>query len=138
MSEELIDNSEGCGGAKNSRRRVLFAALASLLALLSLVALPASGQHYVGLKGGAGSASGRFHPLPDKSGMILGKPTAGLVWKYFSAQQVVGGFSVELEYQARGYRLFDGDVISGETSYTTFTRTVNSITMPMVWHPHLT
>lgn len=108
------------------------------IALALMGALSASGQHYVGVKGGYGAAYGRFHPKPDKSGLTWGKYTGGVMWKYYSDQQVIGGVSVELEYQMRGYNLLDGvGEISDQTKYTAQTRTVNSITMPLIWQPHL-
>jgi hypothetical protein len=70
--------------------------------------------------------------------MMLGKSTAGFVWKYFSPQQVVGGVSAELEFQQRGYRLFYGTgVLTGTGDYYETMRTVNSITLPVMWQPHL-
>ena len=108
------------------------------IAFLLFGALPAFGQHYIGVKGGYGAARGRFYPLPDKSGLMWNKYTAGVVWKYFSPQQIVGGVSAELEFQMRGYSMFFGSgEISNETSYTSRTRTVSSITLPLIWQPHL-
>ncbi len=107
-------------------------------------------QHYVGLKAGYGAAHGRIYPSPDKSGLAWGKTTAGLVWKYFSPQQVVGGVSAELEFQQRGYTMYDArvmfddarfqngnQIISDTTSYRVNTRTVSSVTVPLIWQPHL-
>lgn len=102
-------------------------------------------QHYIGAKAGYGGAMGRLFSIYGKteSAMVWNKYTAGVMWKYYSAQPVVGGVSVELEYQQRGYRIFDGGdiyrpaVISDTTSYRSRTRTVNSITLPLIWQPHL-
>jgi hypothetical protein len=103
-----------------------------------LGALSASGQHYVGVKAGYGAAHGRFYPQPARSGLEWGKSTAGLVWKYFSPQQVVGGVSAELEFQQRAYNLLNGDgAITGTDDYYGTMRTVNSITLPILWQPHL-
>ena len=121
---------------KSSRRRMfLFIALATF----SIFSFQFSiAQHYVGLKAGYGAAHGRFYPQPDKSGLMWGKTTAGLVWKYFSPQQVVGGFSAELEFQQRAFNLLRGKgVITGDEDYDGTMRTVNSITMPIMWQPHL-
>lgn len=105
----------------------------------------ATAQHYIGAKGGYGAAYGRVYSIwgTAESSMLWNKPTFGVVWKYFSSQQVVGGFSAELEYQARGYRIYDQGVlssppvISDTTTYRAKTRTVSSITMPLIWQPHL-
>jgi hypothetical protein len=112
-----------------------------MLALLSESG--ASAQHYIGIKAGYGGAMGRFHLAPSKSGLMLGRYTGGVAWKYYTDKPVVGGVGAELEYQMRGYRLFDGDrygapgIISDSTSYYITTRTVSTITLPLVWQPHL-
>ena len=110
----------------------------TILAVAAAVALslPASAQHYIGAKAGYGAASGRFYPKYEAS-MTWGKYTGGVMWKYYSAQQVVGGVSAELEFQQRGYSLVHSGIKSDTTSYTTRIRTVNSITMPLIWQPHL-
>ncbi len=108
------------------------------IALMLWGALSVSAQHYVGVKAGYGAAHGRFFTKPDRSDLIWNRYTGGLVWKYFSPQQVVGGVSAELEFQQRGYNLLDGDgAITGEGDYEGRMRTVSSITMPLIWQPHL-
>ncbi|MDR2893934.1 MAG: PorT family protein [Alistipes sp.] len=132
-------------------RKILHICLpgALLLGMLLLGALSVSGQHYVGVKGGYGAAMGRFDTAygSARKQPLLNRYTAGVVWKYFSPQQVTGGFSAELEYQQRGYTVFStiSDnatigapvIVNDSTRYRTHTRTVNSITLPLVWHPHL-
>ena len=114
--------------------------------ILLLGALSASGQHYIGVKGGYGAAQGRLYNDygAPRTAMLWNKSTAGVVWKYFSPTPTWGGVSAELEYQQRGYRTFDGGVpgnisiiISDSTSYRIKTRTVSSLTLPLVWQPHL-
>ena len=117
--------------------------------LLSIIHYPLSivqAQHYVGVKAGYGAARGRIVTVwgTPESAMMWNKYSAGLVWKYFSPQQVVGGLSAELEFQQRGYSVYDGGVpgsvspiISDTTSYRIKTRTVSSLTVPLVWQPHL-
>jgi hypothetical protein len=108
----------------------------SILLLLSTFHFQLStAQHYVGVKAGYGAAQGRFYP-PKEGAMTWGKYTGGVMWKYYSPQQVVGGVSAELEYQTRGYRIFEG-VVSDTTDYKSKTRIVNSISMPLIWQPHL-
>lgn len=101
----------------------------------SLFTFSAAAQHYVGFKAGYGAMQGRFYPKYETA-LVWGKYTTGVMWKYYSPQQVVGGVSAELEYQMRGYRLFEG-VVSDTTSYTSRTRTVNTISVPLIWQPHL-
>lgn len=117
------------------------------IAVLALTGtLSVSGQHYVGVKGGYGAARGRIQTVwgAPRTDMMWNKYSAGLVWKYFSPQQVVGGVSAELEFQQRGYSVYDGGnpgyisvIVSDSTSYRTKTRTVSSITLPLIWQPHL-
>ncbi len=117
-----------------------------IITLLSLGALSSPAQHYLGGKVGYGAAYGRVYTVRGvpENAMMWGKYSAGVVWKYFSPQQVVGGVSAELEFQQRGYRIYDAGnsdyisvVISDETEYREKTRTVSSITMPLIWQPHL-
>jgi hypothetical protein len=115
------------------------------IALLLLWALSAPAQHYVGVKGGYGAAQGRVRSVYGKADgtMMWNKYTAGLMWRYYSPQQVVGGLQAELEYQMRGYRIYDGGnvsepaVVSDTTSYRVKLRTVSSVTLPLIWQPHL-
>jgi hypothetical protein len=102
--------------------------------LLSVaLAAPAAAQHYIGAKVGYGAAGGRFYPVKE-TGMFWGNFTGGIAWKYYSEQQIIGGVGAELEYQQRGYKIFNGNK-SATTDYTL--RKVNSITMPLIWQPHL-
>lgn len=106
-----------------------------MLAAVLFMALPAAAQHYIGFKGGYGGAQGRFYPKYNSS-LIWDKYTGGIAWKYYSEQQIVGGVAAEIEYQTRGYKIFDGPV-SDTTNYSARTRIVNTITVPLIWQPHL-
>ncbi len=118
------------------KRRLTYAIFAA--AATVLLSFPAYAQHYIGVKGGYGAAFGRFYPPVYKSAMDWNKYTGGVMWKYYSAQQVVGGVSAELEYQMRGYKIYETqEGISNTTSYTVKTRTVGTVTMPLIWQPHL-
>lgn len=126
-----------------ARKSILF----GMILLLSVVGWqPSAAQHYIGVKTGYGAARGRIATVwgYPESATIWNKYSAGLVWKYFSPQQVVGGVSAELEFQQRGYRVYDGGVpdavsviISDTTSYRAKIRTVSSVTLPLIWQPHL-
>lgn len=108
-----------------------------VIAAALLAAQPLAAQHYIGIKGGYGSMMGRFYPSFE-SHMIWNRYTAGVAWKYYSEQKIWGGVSAEFEYQQRGYRLFETEtVVSDTTSYLSRTRTVNSLTVPLIWQPHL-
>jgi hypothetical protein len=107
--------------------------VAMVLALVATaLTIPAAAQHYVGAKVGYGAASGRFYPARE-TGMFFGNYTSGLAWKYYSDQQVIGGVGAELEFQQRGYKIFNGNP-SATTDYTL--RRVSSVTMPLIWQPH--
>ncbi len=151
--ELIIDN---CATRNRVRRRAIFwIALASLSIINYQLSIA---QHYVGLKAGYGGASGRFYPLPDKKGIVWNKLSGGVVWRHFTEQQVLGGMGLELEFQQRGYRVMDGrlslgelvgelpdgegfvggnNIVSDSTTYRVTTRSVSSITMPLLAHPHL-
>lgn len=104
--------------------------------LLLLWAPPAFAQHYIGLKGGYGAMSGRFYPKYETSSIVWNRFSGGVAWKYYSEQQVVGGIQVELEYQMRGFQVYNSHA-SATSTYTRTTRTVNTLTLPVIWQPHL-
>lgn len=117
-----------------------------LTLVMLLCASTVAGQHYVGVKGGFGGATGRFYPMyyPVSGGdqtfehqTEWGKKTAGIMWKYYGTQQVLGGVGAELEFQQRGYTIATSGINTPERNYTVRRRTLNSITMPLVWQPHL-
>ncbi len=106
----------------------------------------ASAQHYIGVKGGYGTARGRIYTSYGtiKGTMLWDRYTAGVMWKYYSATPTWGGIAAELEYQQRGYRaltgtggLGDAPVITDSTAYRALSRTVSSITLPLIWQPHV-
>jgi hypothetical protein len=115
------------------------------MALLLAGTLSVSAQHYIGVKGGYGAAQGRLFTSwgVSEGAMIWNRYTGGVVWKYYSPQPVWGGLAAELEYQQRGYRVFGGSepgesfIVSDSTAYTVKTRTVSTLTLPLVWQPHL-
>jgi hypothetical protein len=127
----------------NVRRRFIFFVA---LALFSIFDSQFSiAQHYVGVKAGYGLARGRFYTIygTPESSMMWNNKTAGVVWKYFSPLPVFGGVSAEMEFQQRGYRIYDNGspqsisaIVSDSTSYRAKTRTVSSLTVPLIWQPH--
>ncbi len=128
------------------RLRVTILRVFMVLLLSAAATVPLSAQHYIGVKGGAGGMMGRLRNVygQTESSMAWGKYTGGVVWKYYSAQPVVGGVGVELEYQQRGYRIYQSPdgfgvpfVVSDTAAYRAITRTVSSVTLPLIWQPHL-
>jgi hypothetical protein len=128
------------------KRRALFTIALILFGMASV-----SAQHYIGLKGGYGGAQGRIRTVYGKRDGRLdwNRYTGGLMWRYYSSKQVVGGLQVELEYQMRGYSAYyhisdfgtenigATAIVSDTTSYRIKTRTVSSVTLPLIWQPHV-
>jgi len=114
--------------------------LSVILALMALciIAAPVRAQHYVGVRGGYGAASGRFEPKPSKSKLVMGKYTGGVSWRYFSPLRILGGVGVDLEFQQRGYLHLNGAShnIGPTDNYISTERSVGSVTLPLVWYPH--
>ena len=129
---------------KNEATRKILRLVLSCILLSTCNLTLSTAQHYIGVKGGYGAAQGRLFSNwgTSEGAMVLGKYTTGVMWKYYSATPVVGGVSAELEYQQRGYRVFGGDgpgetfTVSDTTSYKAKTRTVSSLTLPLIWQPH--
>ncbi|MDR1670937.1 MAG: PorT family protein [Alistipes sp.] len=114
------------------------------------VVFPLSAQHYIGVKGGYGAARGRITTVWGKreGAMSWDKYTGGIMWRYYTHQKVVGGLQAELEFQSRGYSAYyhvnefgtetlsSTPIISDTTSYRVKTRTVSSLTLPLIVQPH--
>ncbi len=124
-----------------------FLRVAVLFSLFILHSSFVQAQHYVGVKGGWGGATGRFYPkykmATSTTGHSIdteigwGKSTFGIMWKYYGPQQVLGGVGAELEFQQRGYSFVYDGIRGKDTDFRVETRRVNSITLPIIWQPHL-
>lgn len=110
--------------ARNIRKSIFL-----ILALVSTLSL--SAQHYLGVRGGYGGGSVRFDP-PRETGILLGYPSAGISWKYYSPVKIVGAIELDLQYVQKGYKQFTR--VGGDTSYQ---RTIQAIEMPFMWQPHV-
>jgi hypothetical protein len=108
------------------KRIVLLIVLAvSLLGVKSV-----SGQHYVGVRGGFGGGMSRFEPVLDDR-FFSGLTSWGVSWKYRSDVKYVGVIQLDVLYAGQGFQRAENQF--ADTSYR---RTVNSIMMPFMWHPH--
>lgn len=87
-------------------------------------------QHYVGVRGGWGGGSARYYP-PQEMGYEWGLPSGGISWKYYSAEKVLGGVQIDLQYLGRGLA-FDLE----RNSDTSYHRRFASIDLPIMWQPH--
>lgn len=103
--------------------------------LLSSISI-AGAQNLVGVTGGFGSGSAGIFPAVE-SRSIYGLSTFGVSWRNYSAESVVGGFGIDLEYMQRGfsYSPYASSQPEGATLYY-YTRRINSIMVPIVWQPH--
>lgn len=103
-------------------------------ALALLTVLPATGQHYIGVRGGYGVGHARFYPYQEEK-MVWGMYSAGIAWKYYSSEKYLGGVAAEVEYvrKAHEYRI----VTDGQITDTTYRRTINTVQIPLIWQPHI-
>ena len=102
----------------------------------------ASAQHTVGLLGGAGYATARLYPKQEMK-PIIGGTNFGLSWRYYSLPRFVGAVGLDLELMQRGFSYgydytstMDDNGIE-ERHYKFYTRTMNTIMLPIVWQPHV-
>lgn len=114
----------------------LISLLAGLLAAVAAVP-PAHGQHTLGVYAGYGMGSARFYPQQETRG-TWGLYTAGLSWRHYGTQRFVGGFGVDLELlqSAFSYAPY-ASLTEEEEDYRYYTRRINTISLPVVWQPHI-
>ncbi len=113
---------------KNSRIKAVCFSLVMLM-LLSIGS--ASAQSYVGVRGGYGVGNGRFLPA-NESRTVLGLLSGGVSYKYFSDTRFVGAIEADLQYFERAFK-YD----LAKDSDSSYMRQVNSIDLPIMWHPHI-
>lgn len=107
--------------------------------LMFLCALTVSGQHYFGVRAGVGSGSSRVYPQREM-GTVWGLKSAGVAWKYYSAEPFVGGIEVDALWMRQGWREFHMATLPGQeererTGY--YQRTVDVVMVPVMWQPHV-
>ncbi len=109
----------------------------ALIALLLLAGGTASGQHTLGVTVGYGMSNGRFQP-PQEMKAIWGQYSAGLSWRYYGSQRVVGGFGIDLEFLQQGFSYAtNASRVDDRADYLYYTRKINSLVLPVVWQPHV-
>ncbi len=101
------------------------------LTIALFVSVPALAQHYVGVRGGYGGGMIRFEPARE-TGLLLGYPSGGVTWKYYSPTPVVGAIEVDLQYVKKGYKEYPR--VNSDTSYQ---RTLSAVELPFFWQPHV-
>lgn len=98
--------------------------------------LPAAAQHTIGFSAGSGMGTGRFEPQQETR-PVWGTFTAGVSWRYYSAQRIVGGVGADLEFLQRAFSMAtNASRVDDEKDYLYYTRRINSIVLPIVWQPH--
>ena len=117
-------------------------------ALLTLAAVMCGGtaakaQHTLGIVGGGGMTYARFYPAQEYR-MTWGVMSGGLSWRYYSAPRFVGCVGLDLEYMQRGfsyapdaYLHVDEENRKDKDSYHYYTRRYNTLSLPIVWQPHV-
>lgn len=96
------------------------------------MSLPASAQHFVGVRGGWGVGYGRFAPISWYTMKpVWGMFSGGLQWKYYGRVRYIGAVGAEVEFLQRAYQLQAG--LESE-DYTR--RVYNTVNVPLIWHIH--
>ncbi len=95
-----------------------------------------SAQHYFGVKGGFGGGSINIKPTPEKE-TVWGLPTYGISYRYIGGDLYFGGIEINLQYTQRGYRTLDiTEIEGGGENIDSYTRRVNTVEIPFMWHPY--
>lgn len=97
----------------------------------------ASAQHTLGFVAGTGMSTARFQPSQETKA-IWGQYSAGLTWRYYGTQRVIGGFGIDLEFMQQGFSYAtNASRVDEPKDYLYYTRKVNSLVLPVVWQPHV-
>ena len=114
-----------------------FIKIVAFVFILSVVAVSeSSAQHTIAVTGGSGFATAR--PYPDQvMKPIWGTYQVGFSWRYYSMPRFIACFGIDVELLQRGFS-FAPYPYKYETKkeYRYYTRTLNSIMIPIVWQPH--
>lgn len=114
-----------------------FIKIVAFVFIFSVVAVSeSSAQHTIAVTGGSGFATAR--PYPDQvMKPIWGTYQAGFSWRYYSMPRFIACFGIDVELLQRGFS-FAPYPYKYETKkeYRYYTRTLNSIMIPIVWQPH--
>lgn len=112
-------------------------AMAAACILSIAAAATATAQHTIAVVGGAGHTTSRLYPSQQKQG-IWGVKSGGVSWRYYSAPRFVGGIGVDLEFIQRGFSYSpDAYRYEDKEDYHYYTRLYNTLSLPVVWQPHV-
>ena len=108
----------------------------TLVIALSVAAVAeSSAQHTVAVTGGTGFATMRPYPAEEIKAS-WGTYQAGLSWRYYSMPRFIACVGVDIELLQRGFKYGYPYGHSNKKDYKYYTRTINSIVIPLVWQPH--
>ena len=116
------------------KRLVKILTLAFLLSLA--ISYESSAQHTLALTGGSGFATARPYPAQETK-PIWGTYQAGISWRYYSMPRFIACFGIDVELLQRGFSFAPYPYLyENKKDYKYYTRTINSIMVPIVWQPH--
>lgn len=101
------------------------------------VTAAAKAQHTLAVTGSMGHTTSRLYPSQEKKGM-WGVVSGGLSWRYYSEPRFVGGIGVDLEFIQRGFSYSpDAYRYEDKADYHYYKRLYNTVSVPVVWQPHV-
>ena len=105
-------------------------------ALSVAISFESSAQHTLAVTGGTGFATARPYPAQEMK-PIWGTYQAGISWRYYSMPRFVACFGIDVELLQRGFSFAPYPYLyENKKDYKYYTRTLNSIVIPIVWQPH--
>ncbi len=105
--------------------------------LFAAEANQANAQHTLGFYGGYGMGTARIYPKQETRG-VWGLYTGGLSWRHYGKQRFAGGFGIDLEWMESAYSFATNTwIVEDKEDYLWYTRRINTISLPIVWQPHL-
>ena len=105
-------------------------------ALSVVISFESSAQHTLAVTGGTGFATARPYPAQEMK-PIWGTYQAGISWRYYSMPRFIACFGIDVELLQRGFSFAPYPYLyENKKDYKYYTRTVNSIMVPIVWQPH--
>ncbi len=112
----------------------------SILALVVVFSITAiaesSAQHTIAVTGGTGFATARPYPSQTMR-PIWGTYEAGVSWRYYSMPRFIACIGIDVELLQRGFSFAPyPNKYENKKDYRYYTRTLNSIMVPIVWQPH--
>jgi hypothetical protein len=100
------------------------------------ISFESSAQHTLAVTGGTGFATARPYPAQEMK-PIWGTYQAGISWRYYSMPRFIACFGIDVELLQRGFSFAPYPYLyENKKDYKYYTRTVNSIMVPIVWQPH--